>query len=125
MREEDDLSDQDPWYQCRRSSIIARIYKRTETVCGPLPSPCILWTGPTSGKGRGGGYPRMSLDGGTVAVHRVVFVNFHGYIPPKKQIDHRCKNRLCLNHLHLEMVSAKLNCARRSTPLDQLYSDFE
>lgn len=31
---------------------------------------CLIWTGSTSGEGRGGGYPRMKLDGQTVAVLR-------------------------------------------------------
>ncbi len=51
----------------------------------------------------------MSLDGATVAVHRVVWTHYNGYIPPKKQIDHRCENRLCCNPLHLQMVTHKRN----------------
>lgn len=55
----------------------------------------------------------MSLDGQTVAVHRVVYTNFFGYIPGKKQIDHKCKNRKCCNPDHLEMVTHKENQKRR------------
>ncbi|KAB2656286.1 HNH endonuclease [Brucella tritici] len=77
-------------------------------------SGCWNWTGPTSGSsGRGHSYPRMSLDGQTVAVHRVMFTNVHGYVPGRKQIDHLCKNRCCVNPDHLEMVTQKTNCARR------------
>lgn len=39
----------------RREDIMDRITKRTVVVPGPLPSPCYIWTGPTSGEGRGGG----------------------------------------------------------------------
>lgn len=51
----------------RRDRIRAKIAARSvETDDG-----CLIWTGPTSGKtGRGHGYPRMSLDGGTVAARR-------------------------------------------------------
>ncbi|ANJ20783.1 endonuclease [Roseobacter phage RD-1410W1-01] len=74
---------------------------------------CWEWQGGTSGSGRGGGYGRMSLDGGTVATHITMFINFFGAIPPKKQIDHKCNNRICCNPDHLEMVTHKQNQKRR------------
>lgn len=77
---------------------------------------CWIWQGPTSGKpgaGRGHSYPRMSLDGQTVAVHKVSWTNEHGYIPGRKQLDHTCRNRLCVNPAHLELVTHKANCKRR------------
>lgn len=92
----------------RRETIISRIWEKVEP-CGE----CFVWTGPTSGNGRGGGYPRACLNGQTVAVHRVVYTHFHGYIPSKKQIDHTCRNRLCLNPDHLGMVTHKENQKRR------------
>lgn len=55
----------------------------------------------------------MKLSGQTVAVHRVSFTNANGYIPGKKQIDHVCRNRRCVNPDHLEMVTAKRNAIRR------------
>lgn len=75
---------------------------------------CWIWQGPTSGSGRGGGYPRMCLDGQTVAVHKVVFTHFNGFIPGKKQIDHICRNRLCVNPQHLELVTHLENQRRRA-----------
>lgn len=94
----------------RRDKIIAKVLARTvETADG-----CWIWTGPTSGaKGRGRGYPRMNLDGATVAVHIVMFVCENGPIPPRKQIDHKCRNRLCVRPAHLEMVTHKQNQSRR------------
>lgn len=78
-------------------------------------SRCWTWQGPTSGNGRGGDYPRMNLDGGTVAVHIVMWVIEHGPIPPRKQLDHVCRNRLCVNPApeHTEMVTHKENMRRR------------
>lgn len=55
----------------------------------------------------------MSLDGATMAVHRVMWTNINGIIPHKKQIDHKCKNRLCVNPNHLELVTHKQNQKRR------------
>lgn len=98
----------------RRDRIREKILSRTIEVQGPLETPCRLWTGPTSGeKGRGAGYPRMNLDGATVAVHITSWVNENGLVPPRKQIDHRCRNRLCVFEPHLEMVTHKENQKRR------------
>ena len=94
----------------RREEILDRIHERVDVVDNGFvlddkPSPCHIWTGPDSGTGRGGGYGRMSLNSQTVAVHLVVFTHFYGYIPGKKQIDHKCNMRLCCNPAHLEMVT--------------------
>lgn len=96
----------------RRKAIIERIMARV--VVDPITG-CWLWDGPTSGNGRGGDYPRMSLDGQTVAVHRIMFVCVHGYVPGKKQIDHVCRVRRCINPYpeHTEMVTHKQNMKRR------------
>lgn len=59
----------------------------------------------------------MSLDGQTVSVHRVMFTNAHGYVPGKKQIDHKCRNRMCVNPEHLEMVTHLENQKRRDRAL--------
>ena len=108
----------------RRDQILDRIEARcriedTGFVLDHKPSPCHLWTGPDSGTGRGGGYGRMSLDGQTVAVHLVVYTHYYGYIPGKKQIDHKCNQRLCCNPAHLQMVThlknQRLRAARTKT----------
>lgn len=95
----------------RRKSIIDRIVERC-TMFG-MGFGCWIWNGPTSGSGRGGGYARMSLNGRTVAVHKVVFTHFFGYIPGNRQVDHICNNRNCVNPLHLQLVSHKRNCKLR------------
>jgi hypothetical protein len=51
----------------------------------------------------------MSLDGHTVAVHIVMFVNFFGLVPGNKQVDHECNNRKCCNPDHLKLVTHKQN----------------
>lgn len=95
----------------RREKILNKINTKTESV-----GECLIWKGPTSGNvGRGKGYPRMNLDGQTVAVHRVVYTHFNGYIPSKKQIDHTCNNRLCLSEGHLVLTTHKKNCSLRDS----------
>lgn len=94
----------------RRNEVLVKVLTRVKA-CPE--TGCWVWQGPTSGDGRGGGYPRMWLDGQTVAVHRVVFTHFQGYIPGKRQIDHTCRNRRCCNPEHLELVTHKENQRRR------------
>lgn len=103
----------------RRDRISAKIASRVVEEPAPdwMPpelGPCKVWTGPHSGTGRGGDYPRMHLDGQTVAVHLVAWTNEHGFIPGKKQLDHLCRRRMCVNDLHLELVTHKENQKRRA-----------
>lgn len=97
----------------RRSEIWSRIRENVTITPGPLDTPCWLWNGTHSGTGRGGGYPRMKLGGQTVAVHRVAATHVYGFIPGKKQLDHLCRNRMCVNPDHTEIVTHKLNQKRR------------
>jgi hypothetical protein len=90
--------------------IMDQVVKDTKTGCW-------IWQGSTSGKHEPGktgrGYGRISIDGATMSVHRVMFTHAFGIIPHKKQIDHTCRNRLCCNPDHLELVTHKQNCKRR------------
>lgn len=96
-----------------REKVMSRV--RINSVTG-----CWEWLGPTSGKpgrgrhGRGHSYPRMNLDGQTVAVHIVMWVNEHGYLPSKRQLDHTCENRICVNPAHTDDVTHKRNQKRRA-----------
>lgn len=95
----------------RRDAIMDKIVRRLRV---DPQTGCHLWTGPTSGtRGRGRNYPRMSLDGQTVAVHIVVYCHYYGYLPSKRQVDHTCRNRLCCNPAHLEGVTHLQNQKRR------------
>ena len=89
----------------RRERLVAKLWSRTTLMEGPLDTPCRIWNGEDSGRGRGGGYGRVKVDGGTMATHIVSFVCEYGPIPPKKQIDHRCNNRKCWAPDHLQMVT--------------------
>lgn len=93
----------------RRDRLREKLMASTVIVPGPLETPCYLWTGSTSGNGRGGGYGRVKVDGGTMATHIVGWVIEHGPIPPRKQLDHKCNNRLCWNEEHLQLVTHKKN----------------
>lgn len=108
----------------RRQEICNRIMDRVDIRdCGyrvnGVVSPCHVWTGPTSGEGRGGGYGRISINSQTCATHIVMATHYFGYIPGNKQVDHKCRNRLCCNPEHLELVSQKENCRRRDKAIKE------
>ncbi len=100
-----------------KQKILARVVMSDDLFRG---QPCHIWTGPTSGEnGRGAGYPRMSVNGQTMAVHKVAWTNENGIIPGKKQLDHACRRRLCVNEAHLDLVTHKENCKRRDAAKGQ------
>lgn len=77
---------------------------------------CWEWTGSKSG----GGYGRFGLNSRNELAHRVSLLLFKGvdlrvdrYI---SQADHLCRNRLCVNPEHLEMVSQTENILRGESP---------
>jgi len=94
---------------CIRAKIMSRF--RIDPVTG-----CWDWTGTDSGKnGRGKGYPRMSLDGQTVAVHIAMWTNEHRYIPREKRTGPRLPQSplRATGKDHVEMVTRKENAKRR------------
>lgn len=100
----------------RRMSVLKKIARNCviSTTLFWNDTPCYIWRGGTSGQnGRGHGYPRMSLNAHTVAVHLVIYTHFYGYIPGNRTVDHTCKNRLCINPYHLSLVSSYENARRR------------
>jgi hypothetical protein len=107
-----------------RAKIMGRVQEEPAPAwLNPLLGPCQIWQGPHSGNGRGGDYPRMNLDGATVAVHIANWTNEHGLIPPRKQLDHLCRRRRCIAEPHLELVTHKENQKRRD--LARFASPFE
>lgn len=94
----------------RRGDLFDRVVARCEL--NPERG-CWTWLGGNSGNGRGGGYGRISVDGQMMAVHRVMFMIMHGPIHANRQVDHKCRNRLCCNPDHLEAVTHKENQKRR------------
>lgn len=58
--------------------------------------------------------------------HRIAWELFNGAIPIDKEIDHLCRNRCCVNPLHLELVSHTVNMRRGVWPkhkADRFYAN--
>lgn len=87
----------------RKSEAIERFYSQTI-----ISNNCWEWTGHIMNAG----YGALSTNSGTQLVHRYAYKQFIGEIPDKMTIDHLCKNKLCVNPDHLEIVTRTENIRR-------------
>ena len=80
---------------------------------------CWVWTGRPNN--RGYGQLGVLLDAPrrprTMLAHRVSYMAFVGPIPDGLVIDHLCRNRLCVNPAHLEVVTQRENSLRSPVSL--------
>lgn len=60
----------------------------------------------------GRGYGQIGCSGTVKMAHRAVYEALVGPIPEGLELDHLCKNRLCVNPDHLEPVTHQENVKR-------------
>jgi hypothetical protein len=76
-----------------------------------LENHCWIWTACKTQ----GGYGLFGAKRKLVLVHRFSYETMVGPIPSGMQLDHLCRNRLCVNPDHLEPVTCRENLARGKT----------
>ena len=69
---------------------------------------CWLWTGEITRWG----YAHLSYMGRKLRGHRVAYELYKGPIPEGLELDHRCRQRSCVNPDHLEAVTRSENMRR-------------
>jgi hypothetical protein len=69
---------------------------------------CWEWQG---AKGANG-YGHVRIGGRLLPAHRHYFEMVRGPIPDGRELDHRCRNRSCVNPAHLEIVTRAQNTQR-------------
>src|SRR5690606_644759 len=79
------------------------------------PNGCIVWTASRCGGRRpGGSYGSFTAAGRrTVGAHIWAYRTMVGPVPEGMELDHTCRNSLCVNHLHLEPVTQAENKRRQ------------
>lgn len=83
--------------------------------CNPRLGRCWEWTAALGSKGYGAynnPYPTPSHAAGA---HRLSYAWSNGKIPTHLQIDHLCRNRICVRPSHLEAVTSRENLMRGNT----------
>lgn len=84
-----------------------RQYVMNRVVIHPK-SKCWIWTNAQ----QGGGYGKAKFQGKQSTAHRLSYIAFEGPIASGLCLDHICRNRLCVNPLHLEPVTQVENRRR-------------
>lgn len=69
---------------------------------------CDLWTGAVQSSG----YGNVQVEGRWWLAHRLAYTRAVGPIPEGLEIDHLCRQRLCVRVDHMEVVSHRENLRR-------------
>lgn len=97
-----------------RKASLARPYAtraRFSPVMAGLATPC--WLAPQ--KPEPNGYVRVSEGGESRYAHVLLWEASHGPVPVGLELDHKCRNRWCINPSHLEPVTRAVNVQRGAT----------
>jgi hypothetical protein len=110
-----------PWLNRADAAKRLRARSRRSTSQSYNGTPCLLWTGFLDSDGYGN---RVQVDGVVTSPHRMSYWVAFGPVPAGLQIDHRCHDprtcdpdsscphRRCINPLHLEAVTPRVNTLR-------------
>jgi hypothetical protein len=93
-----------------RQPISERLEKYTDKI--DHPQGCWIWSGTINRGGYGNCYVNKDGYRTTMQASRAWFEHVNGPIPPGLELDHLCRNRVCVNPSHLEPVTGRENTLR-------------
>jgi len=89
--------------------------KRLERDHQKLTNGCWEFTGPRLYSGYGD--MKLMFQGKFIRpVHRIAWILVNGPIPEGLTVEHKCRNRACINVAHMELVTLQENIARKPRP---------
>jgi hypothetical protein len=88
---------------CNLSTAVERFVRKVSITDGE----CIEWTGANNGR-----YGLFKATDRNQMAHRFSYVTFVGPLTDGLELDHLCRNKLCVNPDHLEEVTHSINVQR-------------
>src|ERR1035441_57271 len=95
---------------CLAAFDVTRFWAKVDPKAG---NQCWIWQGALQGKGYGTFSLKLASDEQwhQAGAHRVAWYLANGAFP-ERQIDHLCRNKRCVNSMHLEDVDSRTNNLR-------------
>ncbi len=93
-------------------SPIERFWKKVIIQGKGYNTPCWIWIASTNSQG----YGHINISGRIIASHRWAYEHFIGNIPRGLELDHLCRNILCVNPSHCRAVTHKVNILCGNSP---------
>lgn len=91
---------------CKLETLFERLFSKVQL---DWDTGCWNWTGAINKDG----YGQIGLGDEIVGAHRASWRMFVGEVPEGMELDHICRNRVCVNYDHLRVVTHKEQCANR------------
>jgi hypothetical protein len=95
----------------RLKSVLARLMRKSHAKKKPYvlihDDGCWYWL-----RSKIKGYGTLSIQNKPHKAHRFIYESLKGHIPDGLTLDHRCRNRACVNPDHLEPVTNRINILR-------------